>query len=91
MVPSTTIVTTVIKPENRGSFMSLNTSVQNMTAGLSSLIAGYLVTIPEGMHHVEGFWKVGALAVTFTLIAIFMMRSVKRHTIHPDGKASERK
>lgn len=89
MVPSTTIVTTVIRPENRGSFMSLNTSVQNLTAGISSLIAGYLVTIPEGEHHVEGFWKVGALAVTFTLIAIWMMRSVKKHTIEGEANPSK--
>lgn len=77
MVPSTTIVTTVIKPQNRGSFMSLNTSVQNMTAGVSSIIAGVLVTIPEG-GQVQGFWKVGVLAVTFTLIAIWMMSRVKK-------------
>ena len=101
MVPSTTIVTTVIRPENRGSFMSLNTSVQNLTAGVSSLIAGYLVTIPEGTHHVEGFWRVGALAAVFTLIAIWMMKSVKKHTIvmqdsivindEPDGKSTVEK
>lgn len=78
MVPSTTIVTTVIRPQNRGSFMSLNTSVQNMTAGISSIIAGIVVTIPEGGHHVEGFWKVGVLATGFTLVAIWMMGRVKR-------------
>lgn len=77
MVPSTTIVTTVIRPENRGSFMSLNTSVQNMAAGISSVIAGILVTIPaDGVVH--GFWKVGVLATLFTLIAIWLMSRVKR-------------
>jgi len=79
----------------------LNTSVQNLTAGVSSLIAGYLVTIPEGTHHVEGFWRVGALAAVFTLIAIWMMKSVKKHTIvmqdsivindEPDGKSTVEK
>jgi len=77
MVPSTAIVTSVIKPQNRGSFMSLNTSVQNMTAGISSVIAGILVTIPEGGHVVHGFWRVGALAVIFTLVSIWMMSRMR--------------
>ncbi len=77
MVTGTTIVTGVIKPQNRGSFMSLNTSVQNMTAGISSIIAGVLVIIPEGGHEVNGFWKVGILASFFTVIAIWMMTRIR--------------
>ncbi|MCO4805545.1 MFS transporter [Salibacteraceae bacterium] len=80
MVPSTAIVTSVIKPRNRGSFMSLNASVQNLTAGVSSIIAGILVTIPDGGHHVFGFWKVGVLGALFTLIAIWMMSQITKLT-----------
>tara|TARA_B110000046_G_C13026363_1_gene414341 strand:+ start:15213 stop:16385 length:1173 start_codon:yes stop_codon:yes gene_type:complete len=78
MVPSTTIVTSVIKPKNRGSFMSLNASVQNLTAGVASMVAGVLVTIPEGGDHVHGFWKVGLLGAVFTLIAVWMMRKITK-------------
>lgn len=77
MVTGTTIVTGVIKPQNRGSFMSLNTSVQNMTAGVSSIIAGILVVIPEGGHEVNGFWKVGILASCFTVVAIWLMTRIR--------------
>ena len=77
MVPSTAIITSVIKPKNRGSFMSLNASVQNMTAGISSIVAGILVTIPQGGTHVFGFWKVGILGAAFTLIAIWMMGKIR--------------
>ena len=81
MVPSTAIVTSVIKPRNRGSFMSLNSSVQNMTAGVSSMVAGILVTIPEGGNHVFGFWKVGLLGAIFTLIAIWMMSRIRKFMV----------
>jgi predicted MFS family arabinose efflux permease len=81
MVPSTSIVTGVIKPQNRGSFMSLNSSVQNMTAGIASMVAGILVVIPEGGHHVYGFWKVGVIAAIFTLLAIWMMGRIHALTI----------
>lgn len=80
MVPSTAIVTSVIKPRNRGSFMSLNSSVQNMTAGIASMVAGVLVTIPEGGTYVFGFWKVGVLGVVFTLVSIWMMRRIQSFT-----------
>ena len=78
MVPSTAIITSVIKPRNRGSFMSLNSSVQNMTAGVASIVAGYLVTIPKGCHTVFGFWKVGILGVVFTVIAIALMNQISK-------------
>ena len=81
MVPSTAIVTSVIKPRNRGSFMSLNSSVQNMTAGVASIVAGILVTVPEGGHHVYGFWKVGVIGVVFTLIAMWLMSRIKALTV----------
>lgn len=81
MVPSTAIVTSVIKPQNRGSFMSLNASVQNMTAGLGSIIAGLLVTIPEGGHHVDGFWKVGVIAIVFTIISVWMMSQLRKYLV----------
>lgn len=80
-VPSTAIVSEVIRPQNRGSFMSLNSSVQNLTAGLASMVAGVLVTIPEGGHHVFGFWKVGALGAIFTVFAIWQMRNLKAVSI----------
>jgi len=81
MVPSTAIVTSVIKPRNRGSFMSLNSSVQNMTAGVASIVAGILVTVPEGGHHVYGFWKVGIIGAVFTLIAMWLMSRIKALTL----------
>lgn len=81
MVPSTAIVTSVIKPRNRGSFMSLNSSVQNMTAGLASIVAGVLVTVPKGGHHVYGFWKVGLIGALFTVIAMWLMNKIKSLTV----------
>lgn len=89
MVPSTAIVTSVIKPRNRGSFMSLNSSVQNMTAGVASVVAGILVTIPEGGHHVYGFWKVGVLGVVFTLIAIWMMKQIRAFEVKEEAQEEQ--
>jgi len=45
---------------------------------LASIVAGILVTIPKGGHHVFGFWKVGILGALFTLIAIWMMSKITK-------------
>lgn len=69
--------------------MSLNSSVQNMTAGVASVVAGILVTIPEGGHHVYGFWKVGVLGVVFTLIAIWMMKQIRAFEVKEEAQEEQ--
>ncbi|MEM9992457.1 MAG: MFS transporter, partial [Bacteroidota bacterium] len=42
-VPALTMVTSVVPPENRGSFMSVRSSIQEAGLALSALIAGFIV------------------------------------------------
>ncbi|MEQ8925301.1 MAG: MFS transporter [Fulvivirga sp.] len=82
MVPSTTMVTSVIKPENRGSFMSLRSSVQQISSGVAALLAGALITetpstVTEGAKALIGYENVGYVAVFFSIIALFVARQLK--------------
>jgi predicted MFS family arabinose efflux permease len=43
MVPATTMETAIILPENRGSYMSIRSAVQQLTAGLAAFVAGLIV------------------------------------------------
>jgi len=47
-VPSTTMVTSVVRPENRGGFMSIRQSVNEMALFGSTLIAGFIITEGPG-------------------------------------------
>ncbi len=47
-VPATTMITSVVKTENRASFMSLRSSANELALALSSIIAGAIVVEEEG-------------------------------------------
>jgi len=75
-VPGLTMVTSVVRPENRGSFMSVRTSTQQLGMGLASLLAGVIITEqPDGsLLHYE---YAGYLAMGASLIAIVAARGLK--------------
>lgn len=77
MIPANTILTAIVKPENRGGFMSLNASVRSLASGSSSMIAGSIVS--QGMEHapLENFNVVGYLAIGATIIAILLTINLK--------------
>jgi len=82
MVPSTTMVTSVIRPENRGSFMSARSSIQQMSSGLATLIAGSMIseepsTVTEGAKALIGYENVGWIAVVFSLVALMLARTLR--------------
>lgn len=75
-VPATTLVTSVVKPESRGSFMSVRASINEMAMALSSLIAGMIVTKnPDGS--LTHYNIVGYFAIGMSLIAIWLGKQLK--------------
>ena len=82
MIPSTTMVTSIIKPENRGAFMSMRSSVQQLFSGIAALIAGLIVsevpsTITEGSIALVNYQYVGYFAITFSILAILVAQRLK--------------
>lgn len=80
MVPSTTMETAIIKPENRGSYMSIRSSVQQLTSGLASFVAGLIITERASVFGqakaLVNFNYVGAIAVFFSLVSLFVARKL---------------
>jgi predicted MFS family arabinose efflux permease len=80
MVPSTTMETAIIRPENRGSYMSIRSSVQQLTSGLASFVAGLIITerapVFGQVKALVNFNYVGVIAVFFTLISLYVARKL---------------
>ncbi|HEY4654472.1 MAG TPA: MFS transporter [Cyclobacteriaceae bacterium] len=81
MVPSTTMETAVIRPENRGSYMSIRSSVQQLTSGLASFIAGLIITEKPSVFGSEvtalaNYPYVGMIAVVFSLASLYVARKL---------------
>ncbi|NML21878.1 MFS transporter [Pseudoflavitalea sp. G-6-1-2] len=72
MIASSALFTAVPSMQDRGAFMSLNSSVQQLAGGTGAIIAGYIVVqTPSGkLQHYD---TLGYVVVCTSLITIFMM------------------
>lgn len=75
-VPAAAIITGTAKPENRGSFLSFNSAVQQIAAGLATLAAGLIIGENES-GQLTNFHIVGYLAIFFSVLCIPLARRVK--------------
>jgi len=75
-VPATTMVTSVVKPETRGGFMSLRSSMNELSLGLASFISGLIVVQgPDGT--LQNYEYVGYIAIFMSLVAVWIARQLK--------------
>lgn len=71
MIPLQAMVTGAVNPKYRGSFMSINSSLQQLMAGLGSFVAGFIVS-KDAYGKLINYTYVGALSVCMTLIAVWI-------------------
>ena len=85
MVPATALATTVVVPSQRGSFMSLNTSVQQLAAGTAAYLAGLIVAAGPGgtLLHYERAGYVAAAASLLSLLAVRRIRPAVKAAAGP--------
>ncbi|NVJ86269.1 MAG: MFS transporter [Algoriphagus sp.] len=75
-VPAAAIITGTAKPENRGSFLSFNSAIQQLATGVASLIAGMIIG-ENAAGQLTNYNIVGYLAIAFSLLCIPLARRVK--------------
>ena len=75
-VPIMAIITSSVRKENRGAFMGINSSLQQMAMGLASVIAGYVIQY-NSAGKIEQFNVVGYLSMLMTILFIYLASKVK--------------
>lgn len=72
-VTAQAMISNVVKPEQRGSFLSFNSSVQQLGTGLASFAAGFIVTSDKSgkLYRIE--W-VGYLSILVLLLGLLLGR-----------------
>ncbi|UJP65153.1 MFS transporter [Mongoliitalea daihaiensis] len=76
MVPAAALITGTARPENRGSFLSFNSAVQQLAAGAASFLAGMILA--EGVNgELLNFEKVGYIAIVLSLLCLPLIRRIK--------------
>ena len=76
MVPMQTMTTAAVSPQTRGSFMSVKSSFQQLSAGSASLVSGLIVTQADN-GELLNFSYVGVISVVISLTSLFIAPRLK--------------
>jgi predicted MFS family arabinose efflux permease len=76
MVPSTALTSAVPNPQDRGAFMSINASLQQMAGGFGAMIAGMIIVQKDNFAPLEHYDTLAMVASSIMLLTIFLMYRV---------------
>lgn len=78
MIPAMTIITSAARPRLRGTFMAINGTVQSLTMGLATTLAGFIIT-QDSTGQIVGYPWVGYVAVLANFLAILFVSRIVMH------------
>lgn len=82
-IPAMAVITSAAQPRLRGTFMSLNSTVQSLSMGLATTLGGYIIT-QDKTGLIVGYPSVGYIAVAANLVAIWFVSSIVMHDRNPN-------
>jgi predicted MFS family arabinose efflux permease len=77
MISSSALVSALPKPADRGSYMSISSSLQQMSGGIAAVVAGLIVVQTPG-GNLQHFDTLGYLLVGTTLVSLALMVLINR-------------
>lgn len=77
MIPSQALMSGIPSAADRGAFMSIGASLQQLAGGVGSIVAG-LIVVQDAQGYIEHFEVVGYVMVILSLITLFMMYYINR-------------
>jgi MFS family permease len=78
MVPSTALVTAIPDMQDRGAFMSINSSLQQIAGGIAAAFAGTIVVQKDKWSPLEHYDTLGIIIVCISVISIILMYRVDK-------------
>jgi predicted MFS family arabinose efflux permease len=76
IVPAQALNTAIPQPSDRGAFMSINSSLQQLAGGIAAFMGGLIVTQQTKTSPLEHFDWLGYLVVVIILLNILFVRRV---------------
>lgn len=78
MIPAMAIIASAAQPALRGTFMSLNGTVQSLAMGLATTLAGFLTSL-DASGRIVGYSLVGYVAIAANLLAVWFVSRIVMH------------
>ena len=88
-IPANTLNTAIPEKEDRGAYMSITSSMQQMAGGIGALIAGAIVVQPTKTSPLENYDTMGIVVAVITLVCIYFVYRVSRMTKKAQKDTSE--
>ncbi|AYB30704.1 MFS transporter [Chryseolinea soli] len=80
MIASSALISAVPDPQDRGAFMSVNSSVQQISGGIATFIAGLIVVqSPDGK--LERYGTLGWVVIGATALTVFLMYFLNQYVM----------
>ena len=78
MISGSALMTAVPEPQDRGAFMGINSSIQQIAGGIASLCAG-LIVVQSANQSIEHFNWLGIVVIVTMIVCLWMMYIVHKH------------
>ena len=78
MVPATALNSAIPDPHDRGAYMSVSSSLQQMAGAFAAMFAGLIVVQPTTTSPLENFDILGFVMVGVMLLSLFLLNRVSR-------------
>jgi predicted MFS family arabinose efflux permease len=78
MVPSVAMVSELPKLQDRGAFMSVNSSLQQMAGGIAAAIGGMIVTQKDVNSPIEHYDTLAYVVSIFITLCVIMLYRVQK-------------
>lgn len=78
MIPAQALMTAIPVPQDRGAFMSVMSSVQQISGGVASAVAGLIVVQNNATGKLEHYDTLGYVVATTMLICVALMYNIDR-------------
>ena len=78
MVPAVALNSAIPEPSDRGAYMSINSSLQQMAGGLAAIVAGFIVKQEGKNNPLENFDVLGYIMLGFMLWCLYLVYRVNR-------------
>jgi predicted MFS family arabinose efflux permease len=78
MIPANILTSAIPKPEDRGAFMSVNSSLQQIAGGLATMLAGLIIVQKDKNSPLENYPLLGYLGVFIMLLCIWLIYRVAK-------------
>jgi MFS family permease len=76
MIPSSALITAIPVLQDRGAFMSVNSSLQQIAGGIAAAFAGMIVVQKNKFSPLEHYNTLGYIIVVISAISVFLLHRV---------------